>query len=313
MQKILLIKIGALGDVVRTTCLLRIVKGDITWVTKINAFPLLKNNPFIREVCDIRSAHDSLHKNKYDLIVNLDEEPAACALAGALNKKELVGAYEDRKKTVYTPSSAEWFDMGLISRFDKKTADQKKWENQKYYQEIVFGMLGKKFNGEEYILPYEPRAVKDENGVVGVETRSGDRWMGKRWSRFPEFLELLKKNRVPYLKFKTFPTLEQFIHHINKTDLVVTTDSLALHISLALRKKVLSLFTCTSFREIHGYGRMTRIVSPLIEKYFYSTDTHLKSGEAIEPQSVFEELINLRDKKIPPFKSGTFPSLAASL
>jgi heptosyltransferase-2 len=296
MDKILLIKIGALGDVVRTTSLLRVLEGEVTWVTKRNAFLLLKNNPFIRHVSDIGSAASSLRQNHYDLIVNLDEEPEACALASNLNKSQIIGAYEDHNKITYTESSAEWFDMGLISRFGKKTADEKKWNNRKSYQEIIFDMLGKKFGGEEYVLAFqEPKPGKGETiERVGIETRSGDRWAGKRWARFPGFCALLKKNKIPYSKFKTYPTLEQFIRHIEKTDPVVTTDSLALHIALALKKKVVSLFTCTSFHEIYDYGRMTKVVSPLLERFFYSADRELKSGEAIEPQTVLEELLKLK-------------------
>jgi hypothetical protein len=69
---------------------------------------------------------------------------------------------------------------------------------------------------------------------------------------------------------------------------------LALHIALALKKKVVALFTCTSWHEIHGYGRMEKIVSPLLEKYFYNTTKEaLKSGEVIEPSRVFEALSHI--------------------
>jgi heptosyltransferase-2 len=310
MEKILLIKIGALGDVLRTTCLLRILEGEVTWVTQRNAFPLLKNNPFVRRVADIASSRAALGRDRYDLVINLDEEPRACALASGLKSDRLIGAYGEGKKIAYTESSAEWFDMGLISRLGKKTADRRKWENRKSYQEIIFGMLGKKFRGEEYVLA-APGLESKKDGTppaTGIETRSGDRWAGKRWSRFPEFLALLKKNKIPHTKFRTYPSLEKFIRRIAGTDPVVTTDSLALHIALALGKKVVALFTCTSFHEIYDYGRMAKIVSPLIEKYFYSTDPRLKSGEAIDPRTVFGELMKLKDKKIPPPKAGSFPT-----
>ena len=40
-MKNLIIKLGALGDVLRTTPLLHILQGDIYWITKKEAIPLL--------------------------------------------------------------------------------------------------------------------------------------------------------------------------------------------------------------------------------------------------------------------------------
>ncbi len=289
MDKILIIKIGALGDVVRTTSLLHALKGEVTWATKKPSFPLLAKNPLIHNTVDIAESYDDLLKQEYKLIINLEEEPQACELASRAKKSELVGAYSDNGKITYTDSAAPWFDMGLISRFGKAAADKKKWENTKSYQELMFAMIGKKFNGEEYILPVEPHSNEAGKEKVGLETRSGDRWVGKRWTRFPELIEKLSNEKIRCVKFKAFPTLSGFIKHINTTDIVVTTDSLALHLSLALKKRVIALFTCTSWHEIYGYGRTEKVVSPQIEKYFYNTaEEALKSGEAIQPETVYD-------------------------
>lgn len=300
MDKILLIKIGALGDVVRTTSLLHALKGEITWVTKKNAFPLLAKNPKIAHTLDIAQSFKTVLNNDYRLVVNLDEDPMACELAAKAKKQELIGAYSEAGKITYTDSAAPWFDMGLISKYGKKAADQKKWENNKSYQEIIYGMLGKKFNGEEYILAADPKSPVKGKEMVGLETRSGDRWVGKRWTRFPELMDILNREKIKSLKFRAFPTLQGFVRHINQADLVVTTDSLALHIALGLKKKVAALFTCTSFHEIYPYGRMEKIVSPAIEKYYYNaTEEALKSGEAIAPEKVFEVLKKLKSSVIP--------------
>lgn len=46
-MKVLIIKLGALGDLVRTTALLRMLEGDVTWVTSSPAAPLLRDNRYI--------------------------------------------------------------------------------------------------------------------------------------------------------------------------------------------------------------------------------------------------------------------------
>lgn len=295
MNRILIIKLGALGDVIRTTPLLRVLKGEITWVTQPAAVPLLRKNPFIHQIVPLKKDFSSLLRRQYDLVLNLDEDVTAVELATLAKKSELVGPYGTPSGTRYTDSSADWFDMSLISRLGKKKADQKKWRNRRTYQEILFEMVGKKFKGEEYILPV--KGSHQSSGIVGLEARSGERWVAKRWPRFEEFIELLNEARMPYLKFKQFPTLEQFIHHINKTEFVITTDSLSLHIALGLRKKVAAIFTCTSPHEIYGYDRNVKIVSPLLKKYFYSTEKTLKPGKAIAPKKVFKALQELTDGK----------------
>ena len=261
MNKILLIKLGALGDVVRTTSILRALKGEITWVTLPVAMPLLENNPFVHKVLDIRKCADKKFPETFDLVLCLDEERPACELATRVKKKELVGTYLKDGRTLYTDSAAEWFDMSLISRFGREAADRRKWENRKAYQEILFNMIGKKFKGEEYVLPVQP--AKEKTGVIGLETRSGDRWVGKRWKRFDEFCRILRAKQMPYTKFKQHPTLRGYLDSINQTDLVVTTDSLALHLALGLRKKVVCLFTITS-PAIYP-NRMIRVVNPKLE------------------------------------------------
>lgn len=296
MNKILIIKLGALGDVLRTTPLLRILKGEITWVTKKNAIPFFKNNSYVHHLVDIR--HSSfLKKNRYDLVVSLDEEPEACHLSSNVTKSELIGTYENNGRIEYTDSSAEWFDMSLISRLGKKKADQKKWVNRKSYQEILFAMLGKKFKGEEYILDpqyLKTNSTRSDEKPIGLEMRSGERWVGKRWIHFPKLVNLLKKNCTPFIQFREFPHLSQFIREINKTGLVVTTDSLALHIALALKKKVAAIFTVTSPHEIYGYNRTVKVVNPQLKKYYYSTQPSLKPGTFIQLETVFKALSKLK-------------------
>ena len=296
MDKILIIKIGALGDVVRTTPILRALKGEITWVTDPAAFPLLEGNPAVRRVVDVRRA-GALAGERYRLALNLDEEPLACRIASDVKKRELVGAYAGNSGPAYTDSSAPWFDMGLISRFGKKAADRKKWENRRTYQELMFGMLGLEFRGEEYLLPETPPPEEAVPDLIGLETRSGDRWKGKRWARFGGFEKLLEERKRASFRFRTCPTLPDFVQAVDGAAAVVTTDSLAMHLALALKKKTVALFTCTSFHEIHGYGRMEKVVSPEIERYFYADDPAMKSGESIAPAAVWEALARLESEK----------------
>ncbi len=294
-MKILIIKLGALGDVVRTTPLLRVLKGEITWITQKSALPLLEGNPYIQRIIESEESSQIIGE-RFQLVLNLEESLSACELVNQIDAKEMVGPYLSNDAIQYTDSSREWFDMSLISSLGKKKANQKKWENRRTYQEIFFKMIGKEFKGEEYILPEQGKKGTVPLGTVpffptlGLEPRSGDRWTEKRWIHFPKFKEILLKEKIPLIEFEQYPSLKQFIQKISTTSTVITTDSLALHLALGLQKKVVALFTCTSPHELYGYNRTTKVISPLLEKYFYSTDKTLKSGEAISPQTVFEAL-----------------------
>ena len=73
---ILIIKLGAIGDVIRTTSIIPGLKSkypdcNIDWITKKISFDILKNNNIISNIRIIENLPD-LDK-KYDLIISLDD------------------------------------------------------------------------------------------------------------------------------------------------------------------------------------------------------------------------------------------------
>ena len=69
---VLIVKLGATGDVVRTTTLLRSVAADITWLSES------KNRVLLQGLSqDVRyfswNERDSCRDKKYDLVINLED------------------------------------------------------------------------------------------------------------------------------------------------------------------------------------------------------------------------------------------------
>ncbi len=275
MAKTLIVKIGAAGDVLRTTPLLRVLEGEIIWVTSASAAPLLRGNPRIAQVLEIESIRVP-PPGRFDLGFSLDEEPAPVQLATGARSEALVGTYIERGCVKYTASATPWFDMSLVSRLGRQRADVLKLRNHRSYQEFVFEMVGRRFQGEEYLLPQREGASPREP-IVLLEERAGDRWPIKRWNNYGRLREWLERRgrRVHVLGQR--PSLEEYIADIRSGDLLVCGDTLAMHIGLALRKGVVAIFTCTSPYEIHDYGRLVRVVSPVLERYFYSR-TYCEEG-----------------------------------
>ena len=71
-MNVLIIKLGATGDVVRTTPLLRRLDGEITWITAAKNAALLENlTDNLR--CFPWEGRQLIPDIKYDLIINLED------------------------------------------------------------------------------------------------------------------------------------------------------------------------------------------------------------------------------------------------
>jgi heptosyltransferase-2 len=294
MRKILIIKIGALGDVLRTTPLLRVLPGHVTWITSAKAAPLLRDNPYIDRLHCMEDPADAWIGQEYDLVINLEDDMASAKIASDVRKTVIAGACLGEGGITYSESASEWFDMSLISRFGREKADQLKMRNRKTYQDLVFAMIGRPFRREEYVLNmYLSTSV--EPGLVGLEARAGDVWPMKRWNKYEELAERLEAAGFKIKIFRQRERLADYADDINACEYVVCGDTLAMHLGLALRKKVAAIFTCTAPHEICDYGRMIRVVSPLYTTYFYRRDFVPEAADAIPTDAVFQAVRQLAE------------------
>jgi heptosyltransferase-2 len=257
----LIIKLGAMGDVLRTTTILRAIPGPVTWVTRPASLPLLDGIPQIGERIALDDAAARLGGRHFRLAACLDDEPEACRLLEHVTWDRHVGAYWEAGQVRYRDSARSWYDMGLVSRFGKARADELKRDNRRSYQEHLFEMFGLQFAGEDYVFGYPRRAVDARR--VGVEMRADARWRWKRWVQYPELVEALRADGCDVFCFEQRDDLRDFIADVNGCGVVVTGDTLTMHVALALGKRTIAVFGPTSAPEIYGYGRLTSIVSPI--------------------------------------------------
>jgi heptosyltransferase II len=290
-RQILVIKLGALGDVIRTTPLLRVLEGEITWVTSAAALPFLRHAPQITELLVADDPGFRLERN-YDLVINLEDDLPSAQLASAAAKERVVGPYLRGDTIAYGGLSVEWFDMSLSSRYGRAKADQLKLRNRKTYQDLIFSALGKKYCGEDPVLRLPLRKTPTP-GLVGIEARAGGVWPTKQWRRYGEIAERLEKLGHGVKFFQQRASVVDYADDINECDFVVCGDTLAMHLGLALGKRVVALFTCTSPWEIYGYGRLAKVVSPLLERFFYQRQYSTEPGDAISVTAVMESFRSL--------------------
>lgn len=303
-MRILIIKLGAKGDVLRTTSILKGLKEKyrnpfIYWLTKADVYPLLKNNQLIDKI--LLLGKDTIDNIQYDLIINLDDEEEACRLVSKLKKTKLFGAYIKDGKKEYTDDSAEWFDMSLISKFGKEKADELKKKNKATYQDIICKALGIMKN--KIILNLDNSNIEFANSfkkknnikglVIGLNTSAGRRWQLKKLDteKTIKLANLLQKKfnakvilfggpeeaeRNKEIKAKanvidagTNNPLLDFAALVNICDIVIASDSLAAHIAIDLGKKVIIFFGPTSAEEIDVYNKGRKIVPDIGCLYCY--------------------------------------------
>jgi len=285
-MKILIIKLNATGDVVRTTSLLRRLEADsITWITARGNVPLLDGvRPNVRCVAweDRARAADTA----YDMAISLEDEPETVAFLREVRHGRVFGASLAGDGSVqYGDDAREWFDMSLISRHGRQRADELKLLNRKTYQEMVFAGLGYRFENEAYVLPLP--AKTDLHGDVAVATAAGPVWPMKNWGYYDELQRRLEATGLRVNVLPKRATLLEHLGDIANHRCLVGGDSLPMHLALGLGVPCVTIFNCTSPWEIHDYGLQTKVVSPLLAEFFYKRGMDIRATTAVDVDRVF--------------------------
>ena len=327
-KKIIIIKLGALGDVLRTTPLLSAIKKKfsynchITWIVDESNKEVLKNNNNVGRILTFNASTIlQLQQEKFDVLYSLDITVPTTTLANLIKAKRKYGYYYDKDGNPNTfNKSAEYY-------LEKAWSDKLKLENRKTYQEMIFEICEFPFNKEDYVLNltnlnYQEEFLKrnklEKNNIIGINIGAGSRWKSKSWGteNYITLIEgVLKDSKVLVLggpeEIETFKeikrnikdnnlffndpnnTILEFASIIDICNLIITNDTLALHLALALKKKTIALFFCTSPFEVEAYGRLTKIISPLLDKNFYSDEYDKDLVNSIKPENIINVVKDL--------------------
>jgi ADP-heptose:LPS heptosyltransferase len=326
-KKILIIKLAAIGDVLRTTSILSGLKrrypdSHITWLVSKEASFLLENNPKIDRILayDLDSVLRLLAE-RFDLLLSFDKAQSAATLATLVKAGQKKGfALHERGYLYPLNKESEYaFRLGIDDKLKFK-------QNKKTYQELIYEMSGLDYKGDEYGLTLCEEArkyaadflkknkIKKGETVIGLNTGCGEVFATKKWT-VEGFIRLARmlKNKAPArilllggpnelkrnkeiksrLKAAVIDTgcnnsLKEFMGIIDCCALVVSSDTLAMQIAIALRKKVVALFGPTCHQEVDLYGRGEKIVSDLSCAPCYRQSCgNTKCMLSISPEEVF--------------------------
>ena len=288
-RNVLIIKLNATGDVVRTTTLLWQFRDDVTWITEgANTQLLTGLSRHIR--CLQWIGREQALDRHYDLVINLEDDPPAAQFARHVRHTRLFGAYiHENGSVAYSEDSRQWFDLSLISVYGRQRADAMKLLNRRTYQELIFEGLGLTFTAERYVLPQPPPSPLA--GDVAIAPVAGSVWPMKGWAYYDQLKAELEGAG---LRVNVLPRRNSMVEHmgdVSKHRCLVGGDSLPMHLALGTGTPCVTLFNCTSPWEIYSYGLQTKLVSPLLERFFYKRGFDTAATTAIRLGDVFDAVM----------------------
>ena len=293
-HRILVIHLGALGAVVRATSVLPAIhrqypNAHITWVTDRPADQLLKN---ISQIDRVLTSQDSdlltLSALEFDQAFVIDKSIKASGILARTKTKELFGFKVDPRTGAILPATTEaeeLWNLGL-NNYEKFFVN-KKAETQLMIEALNLG----KFQRDEYQLQLSPMEMLESKNkrqewldhkkwIVGLNTGCSGVIAHKKLSvSFQrEIIRELSKNTdiqivllggpedternlqiakdfEEVISSNTTLGLRDGLTSVDACDIVITGDSLGMHLAIAQKKWTVAWFGPTCAHEIDLYDR----------------------------------------------------------
>jgi ADP-heptose:LPS heptosyltransferase len=303
-KSILIIKLDAVGDVLRTTSILPSLKkqfpsSSISWATKSKSSSVLEYNPLIDSILLTEENLNEVVSRSFDIAINLDSGKASCEIMEKISSADKYGYTSVNGKPYPINSFAnEWYLMGINDNFKK--------QNVKTYHKIIHEICGLTYENTRPVLEItEGRRIKsaqirEKSGLgnyeefILINLGGGNRWQYKKWTKegyagLINKLSVIKPNSAIGLiagkddeefygnvlsavngQDNVIPlgcgnTVDEFICIIYLSDKIFTSDSLALHIATALNKYVIAIVGPTSHTELDVFGSGDVIYSKKVD------------------------------------------------
>ena len=191
-KKIIIVKLDAVGDVLRTTSVLPSIKEkydncSITWITKARSYEVLKDNELIDEIYFDSDGLKGITSDTYDIAINLDSGKESCEIMNTLNSRVKYGYYLANNKPYPLNTLAnEWYLMGVN--------DNEKKANKKTYHRIIHEICGLDYKGSEPVLFLTEEKYKRAEELrekfflnrfkklILINLGGGNRWQYKKWT-----------------------------------------------------------------------------------------------------------------------------------
>ena len=315
-QQILIIKLGASGDVLRTTPILHHIKkafpaAHITWITKTIEFvPKSHVNTILQWNTDNILW---LLARKFDIIYSLDKDNEAIALASRLQASTKKGYIMDEW------GNCQPADHEAVPKWHTGLWDDLCKANTKSYPQEIVELCGFTYDNDKYIInpprKYYRYGIDPTMRIIGLNPGCGKRWLTRLWGEdnWIALSKLLNANgytpillgghdenklnmriatRGKALYFGVKP-MEEMITIVNSCELVVTSVTMAMHVAIALEKKLVLLNNIFNKHEFELYGLGTILEPDKPCKCCYKDTCDVPCMETIPVEEVYNEIVKL--------------------
>jgi ADP-heptose:LPS heptosyltransferase len=324
-----------MGDVLRTTPLLRGLREynkvcHITWLTEPNVVPILRGISEIDRLLPYtQDTVLQMEMETFDELYCFDKEPRASALAMRIRAERKIGfGMSPTGSTICLNKESEYtYELGINDLLKFRT-------NTKTYPELLFECAGIPYKEpREYLLPdLSPEIKKAEKrlleaGVspgdlkIGLNTGAGDVFATKKWTEdgYIKLADRLSKElgakvlllggpgevernqriaaatQYPVINTGNDNPIREFAGLVGNCRLMVTGDTLAMHIAIGLKVPVLVMLGPTCPQEIELYGRGAKAISNFecSPCYLSVCPKDVTCMDAMSVDSVFESVAGL--------------------
>jgi ADP-heptose:LPS heptosyltransferase len=169
-HRVCVIKLGALGDVIRTLSILPQMRrlyddAHVTWVSRPDGCRMIRDHPLIDRTLSFDAISAMLlQQERFDLVICLDKEPQPCALASAIKAplKLGLGLSPEGKPIPLNREARAYFRLGLSNEL-------KFIDNRKSYPRLIHEALGWGYDGQRYELPVDPQRRHEQRRILGAK------------------------------------------------------------------------------------------------------------------------------------------------
>lgn len=291
-ERILIVKLGSMGDVLRTTCCLAPLKANyprshVTWVTRPESRALLVRNPDVDRVLTVDDNYlELLMAEEFDLAIGPETDILSASIMRLARASERRGYVADGRGGVipFGDAAMAWWHTGLddgIKRRNRRTYGAWLYDVCGLAGPVALPALAVSDAARARVAERLTAPAGAPRRYVCLNTGASSRWREKRWKveHYRDFVTLLNEHEpgvaavlvggpnetgfnreligdgLEVIDGGTANSVEDFGALVAVCDWMLTPDSLGYHVACATRTPAACLVGPTAPWELDHYER----------------------------------------------------------
>jgi len=268
----------------------------LTWLTKFESKFFIENNEYVNRIMFYNDETVRiLQVEEFDIIINLDKDAKATSLMSIFNGKEYLGyGLSSNGHPIPLNMEAEYQYNICLDNWGAKQS------NTKTYIEMLFDISKLSYDNEKPLLVFNEikrqtfvnefllqHNLDSKSRIIVLNTGCGPVYPHKKWT-LEGYRELISKliedpknililtgdvhererNATLYQEYSSYNiinttesyNIEEFCYLLSLSDIVVTGDTMALHVAIALNKGIIAFFGPGPHAETDLFGLGSKMI-----------------------------------------------------